>query len=196
MADLSLYSDMTEPNSTTLRICRWLDLPGPPSLVAGIERIFFATAATQAFADEAARSAFRSRWLGRYLEHDADHVWLAMTDAGGVAGYLVGCLDDPALTPRFADIAYFADLAAETRRYPAHLHINLDERYRSTGIGSRLIGAFGGAAARQGALGVHVVTGAGLRNVGFYARNGFAEVARTSWNGREIVMLGRPLLVL
>jgi GNAT superfamily N-acetyltransferase len=179
----------------TVRIVRWQSAPDPAAHVSGIDAIFFATAA-RTFDDAPARAAFRERWLGRYLAHDPQHVWLALGPDGKVAGYLVGCLEDPARTPRFADIEYFATFAARTLRYPAHLHINLDERYRGHGLGSRLIAAFAESAARAGASGVHVITGAGMRNVGFYGKNGFAEVARTTWLGREVVMLGRPLLVL
>ena len=50
-----------------------------------------------------------------------------------------------------------------------------------------------GNASRHGAAGVHVVTGAQARNVGFYLRNGFAPLAHTAWNGRPLVLLGRPL---
>lgn len=41
---------------------------------------------------------------------------------------------------------------------------------------------------------MHVVTGKGMRNVGFYERNGFAPLAEAEWNGKVVVMLGRALL--
>ncbi len=184
------------PNPITIE--RWRDTSRPQALIAGIEAVFFETAGTQAFQDAATREAFRDRWLGRYLSSDPDHVWLALTAEGAIAGYLVGCLDDPALTPRFADIGYFQSIAHLTWLYPAHLHINLSARYRSDGTGSRLIEAFVATAARAGSPGLHVVTGAGMRNVGFYGRNGFLEVARFSWppsppRERELVMLARRL---
>lgn len=181
-----------------LTICRWLDTPDPASRIPGIDAVFFETAGTQAFPDEATRSAFRERWLGRFLTHYPQHVRLALTPSGAVAGYLVGCLDDPARTERFSDIAYFANLASLTVHYPAHLHINLTMAWRSGGTGSRLIEAFAADAAARGTPGMHVVTGAHMRNVGFYLRNGLVEVARFGWppdaaDGRELVMLGRRL---
>ncbi len=177
----------------TLLIRRWRQVADPDLLVGGIEAIFLATAAPHNIADPATRATFRERWLGRYLEHDPGHVWLALTPAAGVAGYLVGCLDDPARTGRFADIAYFAALADRTPLYPAHLHLNLAAAYRGAGVGTRLLQAFAGDAAQQGAPGMHAITGEGMRNVSFYTRNGFAEVGRTAWNDRTIVMLGRRL---
>jgi hypothetical protein len=64
-----------------------------------IETIFF-EASGRTFAPGSERDAFRQRWLGRYLEHEADRVVLALT-ADGVAGYLVGSLDNPSQQQRF-----------------------------------------------------------------------------------------------
>jgi GNAT superfamily N-acetyltransferase len=71
--------------------------------------------------------------------------------------------------------------------------VNLAPQFRSRGIGTRLIGAFAVDALRAGATGMHVVTSADSRNVRFYTRNGFAEVARAAVDGRELVFLGRRL---
>lgn len=162
-------------------------------LAMGIDAIFFASSNTQSFASDAARSAFRERWLGRYLTHDLRWFYVALADGGSVAGYLAGSLDDPARTARFADIPYFQDFAVETQRFPAHLHVNLAPDRRGGGIGSELVGRFCRDAAAAGARGVHVVTSAGARNVGFYARNGFHERARHGHGPREVVFLGRCL---
>jgi hypothetical protein len=56
-----------------------------------------------------------------------------------------------------------------------------------------MVEAFCAYAIAAGAPGVHVVTGAGMRNVGFYERLGFAEIVRFDWSGRPLVMLGRRL---
>jgi GNAT superfamily N-acetyltransferase len=121
-------------------------------------------------------------------------VLVALAGGAGVVGYLVGAVTDPAAEARFADIDYFVkDFAALTKRFPAHLHINLDAGFRSQGIGAALIEAFAARAKRAGAAGLHAVTGKGLRNVGFYVRCGFSERATAVWNGREIVFLAREL---
>ncbi len=116
-----------------------------------------------------------------------------MDDAGNVVGYLVGALSDPAPDPRHADLGYFRAFADMTRLYPAHLHLNIAPQHRSAGLGARLIAAFAAHAAARGAEGMHVCTGKGMRNVGFYLTNGFTELAETDWNSRTIVMLGRRL---
>jgi len=175
--------------------CRLLELEAPwrhPELIAQVEAIFWQTAA-RTFPPGAERDAFRERWLGRYLE-GGDVVLVALADGAGVVGYLVGAVINPSAEARFADIDYFrTDFAELTRRFPAHLHINLDAAFRSQGIGAALIEAFAARAKRAGAAGMHAITGRGLRNVGFYVRCGFSERAAAVWNGREIVFLGREL---
>jgi GNAT superfamily N-acetyltransferase len=164
-----------------------------PELVAQVEAIFWQTSA-RTFAPGPERDAFRERWLGRYLQGGSDVVLVAIAGDDTVAGYLVGALEDPAEQPRFADIGYFrTDFADLTKRFPAHLHINLDAVFRGQGIGAQLIEAFAARAKHAGATGMHAVTGKGMRNVGFYIRCGFIERATAPWNGRQIVFLAREL---
>lgn len=174
-------------------IRRWSEITSRGALLPAIDAIFFESSGTKTFADEETRRTFRERWLGRYLTHDPQWAYVAMTADGTVAGYLVGSLDDPARSARFFDIAYFKDFAALTGEYPAHLHVNLAPQFRGAGIGAALVDAFGADAARAGASGMHVVTGTGMRNIGFYERNGFRELGRAMSNGHEVVFLGRKL---
>lgn len=208
-------SDVT---TSSVSIEPWHISAAGPFLAADmreLDAIFFQSSGTQSFADEAARVAFRQRWLGRYLnDDDLCFVARAVGDAQGkaasggstldggdrsagrspIVGYVIGALADPARDSRFDDIAYFQDLRHVTVRYPAHLHINCDAAWRSRGVGARLVAAFCDSARSKGAPGVHVVTGQGLRNTGFYARNGFVELAQALSNGKPVVFLARDLL--
>jgi GNAT superfamily N-acetyltransferase len=179
--------------SDKIEIRRFADVQATPGVVSGIDDVFFQSSNTQSFADAAARAAFRERWLGRYLINDPGWAYVAVTATHQVAGYLVASLDDPARTPRFSDIAYFAAFRELTRRYPAQLHVNLAPERRGTGIGSELVARFVADAARAGCPGVHVVTSRGARNAGFYARNGFRELGATGEGAREVVFLARDL---
>lgn len=195
---------MQEPPATSsgdpIVLRRFIDVAHADALVPGLDAVFFQTSATQSFASEADRDAFRERWLGRYLTHDPNYVYVALhatdkaTRGGGqVVGYLVGALDDPAQTSRFSDLGYFRVFAPQTARFPAQLHVNLVESVRGQGIGRQLVERFVGDAAEAGAPGVHVVTGKDARNVSFYSQRGFNEVARTDWKGHTLVMLGRKI---
>jgi GNAT superfamily N-acetyltransferase len=181
------------PIMPDVQIARWIDLPDRGKTEAAIEAIFFAASGTQTFASEAAKMAFRERWLGRFLQYDSGHVFVAIDPRGEIAGYLIGSLDDPARTARFSDIGYFAGFAELTARYPAHLHVNLDATMRGSGIGGQLVEAFVADVRRAQLPGVHVVTGRGLRNVTFYNRLGFMERGSALSNGREVILLGRDI---
>ena len=179
---------MSEP----IRICRYLDVAPTPELANEIDAIFFTSSNTKTFESDGARAAFRERWLGRYLTHDPNFAFLARTYDGKVVGYLVGSIDDPAKAARFGDIDYFGELSEQTQHYPAHLHVNVSPEFRNRGLGGRLIDRFVAEAKAAGAAGVHVVTSEGAANIGFYNRNGFADVARAGKGGR-LVFLSRAL---
>jgi GNAT superfamily N-acetyltransferase len=175
-----------------VRILRYQAVAADVAARASIDAIFFGASGTQSFASDAERAAFRTRWLGRFLTgDDARHAFVAV-GGGQVIGYLVGALEDPAVSGRFADIGYFRDFAQLTPTYPAHLHINLAPEARSQGIGARLIEAFAVHARAAGGCGMHVVTGAASRNVRFYVACGFIEVGRLD-TAKPIVFLGRRL---
>lgn len=184
------------PLTATSRIVRWteIDPPRRKDVESGLDRIFYVSSGVQVFANDEERARFRERWLGRYLRHDPRWAYVALDGEGSAAGYVIGAIDDPARAARFADIPYFQPWAHLTVKYPAHLHINVAPEWRSSGLGSRLIEAFAADAAEAGVPGVHVVTGEGLRNVGFYLRNGFAHLATLEQAGkRPVVFLGRRL---
>ncbi len=171
----------------------YLDVKHLAGTLPGIDAVFFQSSNTQAFDGETARAAFRERWLGRYLARDPGWAYVAIAENGDVAGYLVGCTDDPAVTPRFSDIPYFSHFKDLTHRFPAHLHVNLAASHRSCGVGSALVERFAKDARSAGCSGVHVVTSKDSRNVGFYARLGFSEYGSAGEGAREVVFLGREI---
>lgn len=176
----------------SITIVRYTDLAYSARVAQQLDAIFFQSSNTQTFADDAARAAFRERWLGRYLTHYPQWFYVALSD-GDVAGYLAGCTDDPAALTLFADISLYQTFAAWTAKYPAHLHVNLGAAYRSAGTGSQLVARFCDDVRRAGAPGVHVMTGRHMRNVAFYARNGFREVASAGDGAAAVVFLAREL---
>ena len=165
-------------------VVRWKELTDSERLLHALDAVFFEASATKSFAGEAERQAFRERWLGKYLADEPEWAYAAIARDGTLAGYLVGSLGAP---------NGFEDFAAANADYPAHLHVNLAPAYRNRGIGAKLIAAFAADAGHAGAKGVHVVTSADARNVRFYERAGFREVARTHLGGRDLVFLGRRL---
>ena len=176
-----------------------LEATGGDSLLlhAGIVRIFKATASRWP-ADPAAARAFQDLWLEQYLRHERELAYVAIAavrdrEPPSVVGYLVGCRVDPLTSSRFDSLSYFKAFAAECALFPAHLHINLDAAYRGQRLGERLVETLCDALAAEGVPGVHVVTGREQRNIGFYKRIGFLEMAATPRGSSEVVFLGRRL---
>lgn len=176
-----------------MQIVRLMDLNNGSLLEPALDAIFFEASGTKSFADDAARAAFRHRWLGLYLDTWPQLSFLAIDADGALAGYLVGCTVDPATDARFDEIGYFKTFAAACAHYPAHLHINLAPAYRGQGLGGRLIDAFALAARDAGAPGMHIVTSKDARNVRFYRGQGFHVVAETAWGRGIVVFMGRRL---
>lgn len=170
--------------SAEINIVRWNEIADRQRLVPAVDAIFFESSGTKSFADEAERHAFRERWLGKYLIDEPEWAYAALTRDGTLAGYLVGSLSEQ---------SGFEVFSAAGAEYPAHLHVNLAPAYRNRGIGAKLIAAFAADAGRAGAKGAHVVTSADARNVRFYERVGFREIARTRIGERDLLFLGRRL---
>ncbi len=173
-------------------IVRLAEMPPMRYFARQLDEIFFTSSATKSFAGEEERSAFRERWLGRYLEDDPDWFYVALV-GDRLAGYLAGSIDDPARTARFSDIGYFEELAGWTGQYPAHLHINVGAAFRGGGVGSRLIDRFASDLRIAGVEGVHLVTGRHSRNIPFYLRNGFTPLKVIKGDPSDSIMLGRLL---
>ncbi|MBI3542112.1 MAG: GNAT family N-acetyltransferase [Deltaproteobacteria bacterium] len=83
-------------------------------------------------------------------------------------------------------------LRALARDYPAHLHVNLDERVRGQGVGRQLIERFAADLREQTpARGIHVFCGHGP--VKFYESVGFRELAAIDYGTARVFALARPL---
>jgi ribosomal protein S18 acetylase RimI-like enzyme len=189
--------NLKEPDGQPqVEIVRLLDIGVNPSNIEHINSIFFQSTA-RVFSSDTERTAFRQLWLGQYLDQDPDKVHLAVeqaeTGAPRVLGYLVGCWINPVTSPRFASLPFFSDFKPQCHAFPGQLHINLDVRARSRGIGRLLVEAFAAQSRAAGVRGIHVVTGKSARNVEFYRRVGFTAQGDTLWGSNAVVFLGRAL---
>ena len=83
-------------------------------------------------------------------------------------------------------------LATLPTHYPAHLHMNVGAGFRGGGLGTALMERYLDALGENGTPGVHLFCGAGP--LGFYRRQGFAELASIALpDGFRLHVLGRPL---
>lgn len=141
-------------------------------------------------------------YVGPYLAHGGG-TQLLPVDESGSAGYLLST-DDTARFEDWAERAWWPPLRARyalrdddtpdaelirhihapprtppglARDYPAHLHIDLQERARGAGLGRLLIERLISELASRGVPAVHLGVDAGNTNaIGFYKHLGFHEV--------------------
>ena len=77
------------------------------------------------------------------------------------------------------------------RDYPAHLHMNVDARWRNRGVGKKLVEAFFRDLRSVEVPGVHLFCGAGPLE--FYRHCGFNELAQANVRGTTVYALGALL---
>ena len=121
-------------------------------------------------------------------------LWPHMTVYDNIAfGLGLRRLSRSVIEQKVKEALELVSLSGYEARYPAQLHVNVEEARRGQHIGAALITAFARHAEESGAPGVHVVTGRGMRNVGFYLSNGFRELGVHAAAGHELLFLGRAL---
>ncbi|MEO1694262.1 MAG: GNAT family N-acetyltransferase [Pseudomonadota bacterium] len=159
---------------------------------AALDGVLFESAHRKDFASAAERAAFRTQWLGLYVDDFPDFVIVARHDSR-IVGYIVGCPLTRPDDPRFEALSYFHALGDVLNRAPAHLHINITEPFRASGLGARLIEALIARLAENGVPGVHAITAHDARNARFYERCGFAPTACVPWTDRRLVVMARAI---
>lgn len=143
-------------------------------------------------------------YVGPYIVR-GEGTQLVAVDEAGVAGYLLSADDTtafedwaearwwPPLRWRYSmpgggshDVELIRHIHKPPRTpteltdpYPAHLHIDLQERARGTGLGRRLVERLLVELRQRGVAGVHLGADEGNANaIGFYEHLGFREVGR------------------
>ncbi len=157
-----------------------------------IEAIFATSAVTQEFASDRARAEYGELWLGRYIRHCAESVFIALEASDDVIGYLAGSLisnQAPLTGPDYYD----SFPAALIDTYPAHIHVNVRGDRRGQSIGSALVGAFRTYCIDHHSPGFHAVTAADSAAAGFFAKCGLSPRATAEWRGRRLVFMGEAL---
>jgi GNAT superfamily N-acetyltransferase len=157
-----------------------------------IDDIFFESSARRDFCSREEKQSFREMSLGRYIAKHRDSFFVALDNARCV-GYLAGCLENPTKLTHFNDVSYFRYIEDICQDYPAHLHINIAERYRNRGLGATLVKRFADWAKLHSVGGIQIVTSSDSRSIPFYRRLGFRELRTFPWMSVTSVCMGRKL---
>ena len=173
-------------------IARLTEIADSGRALAEAEAIFWESAGTKTFPDEAARAAFHDLWFGRYARHAPDEFLLALGPDLAVQGYLAGALVSDA--PPLPGPDYYPLFPPELiARFPAHIHVNIREGLRGGGIGGGLVEAFARHCRERDIPGFHAVTAAGSRSAAFFAKCGLMPIAEAPWRSRRLAFLARSI---
>lgn len=155
-----------------------------------LKEIFFETSAKKDFRDGAEKEAFYQKYLGFYLTHYPQWVWIAK--GSRVLGYVVGMpnTSDPKLHQLQPHLQTFQKYFKD---YPAHLHINLHAEARGMGLGSKLLQEMVIKLQQANITGLHIMTGPDSRNKTFYQRLGFDFEVTLNFLSSPICLMGKRL---
>lgn len=155
-----------------------------------LKGIFFDSSTRKEFKDPEEKEAFYWKYLGFYLTHHPELLWIAKSER--ILGYIVGIADSEneellRIQPHLSTFkAYFKD-------YPAHLHINLHNESRGMGLGSKLLSELENQLQQAGIIGLHIMTGPDSRNKNFYSRLGFNFEVTLEFRGADVLLMGKRL---
>lgn len=152
-----------------------------------VEEIFWETSGRTEFASAEERRLFQHQYLDDYL---SQVVWVAV-EGTSVLGYILAQLDTLATESSWA--AHLHLFRDHYQQYPAHLHINCHSAAQGKGLGGKLLVALEQELSSQGVKGLHLITSATARNVGFYKKYGYLEISRQPWKATELLLLGKIL---
>lgn len=155
-----------------------------------LREIYFESSARKDFKDDSEKEAFFWKYLGFYLEHYPEFVWIAK--GSRILGYVVGSplSDDSALYSIQPHLETFKNYFKD---YPAHLHINLHSDARGQGLGSKLLKELEEQLQELDITGLHIMTGVDSRNKNFYTRLGFDFQKTLEFSGHPILFMGKDL---
>ncbi|MDI9589929.1 MAG: GNAT family N-acetyltransferase [Acidobacteriota bacterium] len=157
-----------------------------------LRSVCLASASERARADETHGAFTLAMYCDPYLEHGVAYM---LVDDGGVAhGYALACEDwghwsvsaaayrekiealGPEYRMRYAAEAAFYDSVRD--RYPAHLHIDIEEPFTGGGNGRKLMEALLARLRADGVRGVVFgVSASNRRAIGFYEHMGFSKLS-------------------
>lgn len=161
-----------------------------PQDLSELREIYFDSSTRKEFRDEAERESFYQKYLGHYLDHFPEYVWVAKE--GRILGYMIGApvTEDSELYRIQPHLRVFR---GHFRDFPAHLHVNFHPMARGKGLGSKLFLELEKQFQRMKIRGIHIMTGPDSRNKNYYQRLGFHFEATLDFNGTPILMMGKSL---
>lgn len=155
--------------------------------------IFFESSGITTFKSPKHKSDFCYKYLAYYYNYHPK-LFFIMLDGEDVLGYVCGVLNSNQCEELFHKVSHYKIFADLYESYPAHLHINCHRSSRGRGVGGKLLGHFiDKIQTNEQCNGVHIITSPKARNVHFYRKNKFSNIATRVFDQSELLMMGRKL---
>ncbi len=156
------------------------------------------------FTDEKKRDYILTTFCYYYIEKEPENVFLIVDENDVAQGYIFGATDFNSYIRAFrpylkkvrkTGISNFFTAIAEIsghflfkKKYPAHLHINLNNDFRRNGNGSLLMKAQLENMKSKGVKGIMLITGSrNIPAINFYKKNGFKSIMSLKSGGGELM---------
>lgn len=161
-----------------------------PKDIEELREIYFESSGRKDFATADEKEAFYEKYLGHYLDHYPEYVWVARE--GRILGYMIGSpvTNDPEFYLIQPHLRVFEEFFED---FPAHLHVNFHPMARGMGLGSKLFSELEKQFQGMKIRGIHIMTGPDSRNKMFYQRLGFNFEKTLDFRGNPILMMGKSL---
>lgn len=161
-----------------------------PKDIEELREIYFESSSRKDFATADEKEAFYEKYLGHYLDHYPEYVWVARE--GRILGYMIASpvTHDPELYLIQPHLRVFEEFFED---FPAHLHVNFHPMARGMGLGSKLFSELEKQFQGMKIRGIHIMTGPDSRNKMFYQRLGFNFEKTLDFRGNPILMMGKSL---
>jgi ribosomal protein S18 acetylase RimI-like enzyme len=153
-----------------------------------LREIFFESSTKKEFSNDAEKESFFWKYVGYYLTHHPELVYLAKNDS--VLGYCLGTANslDEDLFHIQPHLKVFEEFF---KQFPAHFHINCRFDARGMGIGSKLLAQFESELVKKGVPGVHLMTSVLAPNRAFYLKAGYRFESEKFFHGNSILFMGK-----
>lgn len=159
-----------------------------------VNQIFFQNSSVNKFEDLKSKDAFFYKYLGHYQQNYPDLLITIMEDST-VLGYICGSSDSQNDKILYELVNYYNLFSDYFNDYPAHLHINISQKFTGKGLGGLLLSRFERKLTQLNCKGVHLVTGVDSRNISFYRKNGYGFAVERKFKSTPLLFLSKSLSV-
>jgi ribosomal protein S18 acetylase RimI-like enzyme len=174
--------------------------PYEPKYFEDVRQVCINTGPKEASTDPVMRDFILFTFCDYYCEQEPENAFVLVDENDRAQGYVFGATNFwtyiKKIKPYLAKVKklgfeYYKDAVGEiighgiySFKYPAHLHIDINEPFRGNGNGSKMISTLTAHMKSNGAKAIMLVVGtSNTRGINFYKKNGFKILASFKSSG-------------